>query len=224
MTAIPINLSKRIMARPCTTPIMLIDNQTQEHLINVIADQGYASIDQFLPADIIKTLAAEAKALHEQGQTRRALTGKKSGEKPDNMRGDYIHWVDEANPSATQQQYLQCMEALRTGINQQLYLGLFDLEAHFAVYPPGAAYHRHLDQFNGDSTRQVSCILYLNNNWQTDEGGQLRLYLDEGETPQYVDIQPEGGRLVVFLSGRFWHEVLPATRERISLTGWFRNR
>lgn len=212
------------MARPYTSSIMLIDNQAKENLINGIADQGYVIIDQFLPTDTIKTLAAEAKSLHEQGQTRRALTGKKSGEKPDNMRGDFIHWVDEANPTATQQQYLQCMEELRTGLNQHLYLGLCDLEAHFAVYPPGAAYRRHLDQFNGDSKRQVSCILYLNNHWLVEDGGQLRLYLDESDTPQHVDIQPEGGRLVAFLSGRFWHEVLPATRERISLTGWFRTR
>ena len=212
------------MARPYMTSTMLIDNQAKENLLNGMTDQGYAIIDQFLPADTIKVLAAEAKSLHEQGQTRRAVTGKKSGEKPDNMRGDFIHWVDETNPSSTQQQYLKCMEELRTELNQHLYLGLFDLEAHFAVYPPGAAYRRHLDQFNGDSKRQVSCILYLNHHWQAEDGGQLRLYLDETETPQHVDIQPEGGKLVAFLSGRFWHEVLPATRERISLTGWFRTR
>ncbi|HZV60807.1 MAG TPA: 2OG-Fe(II) oxygenase [Methylophilaceae bacterium] len=217
-------MSQRIMARPNATPTMLIDNHTKENLLDGIANQGYAIIDQFLPPDIIKILADEAKSLHDHGQTRRALTGKKSGEKPDNMRGDFIHWIDEANASTSQQQYLQCMEELRNGLNQNLYLGLFDLEAHFAVYPPGASYRRHLDQFNGDSKRQVSCILYLNDNWQADEGGQLRLYLEESASPQHMDIQPEGGRLVTFLSGRFWHEVLPATRERISLTGWFRTR
>ena len=36
--------------------------------------------------------------------------------------------------------------------------------------------------------------------------------------------EKQGGRLVAFLSDRFEHEVLPATRERMSFTGWFRRR
>ncbi|MFT6394425.1 MAG: SM-20-related protein [Methylophilaceae bacterium] len=39
-----------------------------------------------------------------------------------------------------------------------------------------------------------------------------------------MDILPKSGRIVLFLSAKFWHEVLPATRERLSLTGWFRTR
>lgn len=193
-------------------------------LINGIADQGYAILDGFLPSSTITQLAEEAKKLHARGQTRRAATGKKHAEKPDNIRGDFIHWVDDTCPSATQQEYLQHMEILRTELNRNFFLGLFDLEAHYAIYPPGASYRKHIDQFQGDNKRQVSCILYLNKDWQADEGGQLRLYLDESEAPQHVDIQPEGGRMVAFLSSRFWHEVLPATRERMSLTGWFRTR
>jgi len=37
----------------------------------------------------------------------------------------------------------------------------------------------------------------------------------------HFDLLPEGGSLVVFLSAGFEHEVLPATRERMSITGWF---
>jgi SM-20-related protein len=47
------------------------------------------------------------------------------------------------------------------------------------------------------------------------------MYLDEDRA---YDVQPTGGCLVVFLSGEVPHEVLPATRERLSLTGWFRRR
>jgi hypothetical protein len=39
-----------------------------------------------------------------------------------------------------------------------------------------------------------------------------------------LEIWPEGGTLVAFLSDRFEHEVLPARRQRLSLTGWFRQR
>jgi len=52
----------------------------------------------------------------------------------------------------------------------------------------------------------------------------LRIYTDPDD-PQYgEDILPLGGTLVTFLSARFLHEVLPARRSRMSITGWFRTR
>ena len=49
----------------------------------------------------------------------------------------------------------------------------------------------------------------------------MRLYLADGRE---LDVLPEAGTLVVFLSADLPHEVLPATRERLSLTGWLRRR
>ena len=37
----------------------------------------------------------------------------------------------------------------------------------------------------------------------------------------HLDLYPEGGSLAVFMSAGFEHEVLPATRDRLSITGWF---
>jgi len=48
--------------------------------------------------------------------------------------------------------------------------------------------------------------------------------LDREQSANYQDVPPEGGTLVCFMSERFWHEVLPARRLRLSLTGWFRRR
>lgn len=53
-----------------------------------------------------------------------------------------------------------------------------------------------------------------------EHGGALRLHLPQRQ----VDIQPTGGSLVVFMSAGTEHEVLPASRDRLSLTGWFRRR
>ena len=117
---------------------------------------------------------------------------------------------------------LQRLEGLRVAINRSLFLGLFDLEMHFAVYPPGAGYQRHLDRFRDDDRRSVTVILYLNEHWTREDGGLLRFWPEPESAP--LDIVPCGGTLVSFLSDRFWHEVLPARRERMSLTGWFRRR
>lgn len=203
-----------------------IDPLKIEQLVAGIAEHGFACVDDFLPAAHIAQLAAEAKTLQAAGAMHRATTGQQAAlRKPDdNVRGDFIYWLEQTGASPAQQSYLQHLETLRTAINQSLYLGLFDLESHFAIYLPGAVYRRHLDQFSDNPLRQVSCILYLNQHWQPGNGGELRLYLNAEDETLYHDIAPGGGRLVAFLSGRFWHEVLPADIDRISLASWFRTR
>lgn len=130
-------------------------------------------------------------------------------------------WWESTQASPAQRACLERFEALRLTLNRALQLGLFDFECHFALYPPGSHYHRHLDRFKRDARRTLSCVLYLNAHWREADGGKLRLYLDEGHS---VDVMPEAGTLATFLSERFEHEVLPATRERLSVAGWFRRR
>ena len=89
------------------------------------------------------------------------------------------------------------------------------------MYPPGATYGRHRDRFRDDYARVLSCVLYLNEGWQPGDGGALRLHLDDGDA---LDVAPVGGTLVAFMSESFDHEVPPAKRTRIALTGWFRRR
>ena len=206
---------------------MTTDNS--DNLITALVADGYAIIDQALPIDLITKLRDEACSFQKMGLMQRAGTGKNAN--PDSvslLRGDFTHWLDVNDATG----YLHYMESLRVLLNQTLFLGLFDFETHFAIYPTGAGYNKHLDQFqtdNNESTiskqRKISTILYLNEHWQTQDGGQLRLYLDnDSQEKSYIDIEPIGGKMVVFLSNRFWHEVLPAKQERISLTGWFRTR
>jgi SM-20-related protein len=202
-----------------------------QQLITGIAHDGYCVVTDFLPPQKITLLANEAKRLLELGAMRRARTGQDMTVVPDSsIRGDFIHWLDEHSEATTaaansvQQEYFALMQSLRENLNRELYLGLFDIESHFTIYPTGAVYRKHLDQFRGNTQRQVSSILYLNQDWHAEHGGQLRIYLDGTEDAPYRDIEPAGGTLMLFLSGRFWHEVLPATKPRISLTGWLRTR
>lgn len=202
-----------------------------EQLVDHIANQGYCVIDNFLDHTVIGALATEteslklAKAMAPAGVGREQLAIHKT------IRGDSIYWLDENNPTAAQQIYLHQMEQLRSSLNQHLYLGLFGLECHLASYPVGTFYKKHLDCFaSGDpdkSQRKISCIVYLNQSWENEDGGQLRLYLNDTDASgneKSMDILPIAGRAVIFLSDTFYHEVLPATRERISLTGWFFTR
>jgi len=203
-------------------------------LINTLSIQGYVIFDDFLAANIIIALRDEVDKRHINNEMVAAKTGLLSQLNPSKIRGDQICWLDEDSANINIQAYFAEMQALKMQLNQQLFMNLHSLETHLAIYPIGSIYQKHLDQFsqsadvnqtigvkNDTKARQLSSILYLNADWQTDEGGELRLHLNALE---YLDILPTAGKLVLFLSEKFWHEVRPATRERASLTGWFRTR
>ena len=42
------------------------------------------------------------------------------------------------------------------------------------------------------------------------------------EEEEWVDVQPDGGAVIVFMSGAVEHEVRPAYRPRVALTAWLR--
>jgi SM-20-related protein len=135
------------------------------------------------------------------------------------VRTDAICWIN--GDSAAGRDWLAWAEALREYLNRELLLGLFSFESHFAHYRPGDFYRKHKDAFRGESNRVLSVVVYLNPGGQSEEGGELRVYTGApvGET---IRVQPLLGTLVVFLSEEFPHEVLPATRDRYSIAGWFR--
>lgn len=190
-------------------------------LIDDLASQGWSQRALFAPEVLTLELAAECRQRERSGELSAASVGRGSAQQvQEGIRGDRIQWL-EAGQNPACDQYLQLMDGLRQALNQALFLGLEDYECHFACYEPGAFYLRHLDRFRDDDRRAVSAVLYLNENWQAEQGGALRLYLNDGREH---DVLPQAGTLALFLSGDVPHEVLPATRERLSLTGWFRRR
>lgn len=192
-----------------------------DQLLDDLAEQGWAIVANALPADLTLELAQECRARANQGALQPAGVGRGSAHGvQEGVRGDHIQWL-EPGQCAAGDRYLAMLNDLRGQLNQALYLGLEDYEGHFALYPPGTFYQKHLDRFRDDDRRAVSAVFYLNSDWLPEQGGALRLYLADGRE---LDVLPEAGTLVVFLSADLVHEVLPATRERLSLTGWLRRR
>lgn len=197
------------------------DSDPFSSLIDELACQGWSQRKLFAPEALTRELAAECRKRAKNGQLSAAGVGRGNGlQVREGVRGDSIQWLDAGQCEAGDR-YLALLDELRQAINRSLFLGLDDFEGHFAFYPPGAFYLRHLDRFRDDDRRTVSAVFYLNEDWQAEEGGALRLYLDD---ERQHDVLPEAGTLALFLSADMPHEVLPATRERLSLTGWFRRR
>lgn len=201
------------------------DDLLNARIADALVENGYAVIADFMSPLAVSAMRDALCALKSTHSMRRAGVGKGAElALKDEIRGDFVHWIYSDDSSGDCATYLTKLEALRQALNQTLMLGLFEFEGHFACYPAGAFYRRHLDQFKEDNHRTLTCILYLNADWDADDGGQLRMYLNHDDPEEFIDIPPSGGTLVAFLSSRFWHEVLPARRERLSLTGWFKTR
>lgn len=193
----------------------------QLRMTDSLSEHGWSQQNIFLPADLTLELAAECRALELAGALNLAAVGRGAAQAVrSDIRGDQILWL-KAGQSPACDRYLLIMETLRVMLNRVLFLGLDEYESHFAFYAPGASYLPHLDRFRDDDSRTVSVVIYLNHDWLPEQGGALRLH-PAGQCSE--DIAPLGSRLVLFLSADMLHEVLPATRDRISLAGWFRQR
>lgn len=186
-----------------------------------LTNQGWSQQDCFLPKELTLALAAECRLLNDEGAMKLAGVGRGDDQvvRP-TIRSDQIAWLNAAQSTACDR-YLQIMENLRLALNSTLFLGLEEYESHFACYAPGASYQKHLDRFRDDDSRTISVVIYLNPDWLPEEGGALRLHFDRKLNQ---DISPIDGRLVLFMSADMLHEVLPSTRNRLSLAGWFRRR
>ena len=201
---------------------MIQSSASLDYRMNDFALNGWSVAADFLPQETVAQLASETLRFRQNSSLRPAGIGK-GQERTVNagIRGDFILWLEQPGLTGAQRDYLARLEELRMATNASLQLGLFEFEGHLAVYPPGAFYHKHIDRFQNDSQRVLSCILYLNADWNEADGGQLRLYLDDDN---HIDVLPRAGTLVTFLSEHSWHEVLLATRERMSVSGWFKSR
>jgi SM-20-related protein len=194
-------------------------------LADQLYSRGYGAIDHFISPALVEALATEARQLWDEGsfEYARIGTGAEKQRCP-SVRSDRILWLDPAQMTPAQKQYMDALEELRVEINRRTMLGLFEWEGHLAMYPPQTFYRRHLDVFRHARERKVSVILYLNDDWSPVDGGELRIYTEGTSLESYVDVAPRAGTLATFLSEEFYHEVLLAHAERLSITGWFRVR
>lgn len=188
-----------------------------DSIADELAEHGFAIADQFLSQQAVSDILSLDEFKNGIEKFKKAGIGKnQSLQVNEAVRGDYIQWLDKNSSPQALKVYLDKLNDLVLFLNQSLFLSLKDYEVHMTVYPPGSFYKRHLDQFKKDDHRKLSVICYLNEGWRAEHGGQLRIYLPG----KPHDILPEAGRLVCFRSDQIEHEVLPATRERLSLTGW----
>ncbi|MGB6104162.1 MAG: 2OG-Fe(II) oxygenase [Pusillimonas sp.] len=195
-----------------------------EQLIETLADQGWVVSDGFLDSSLRHTLYTQCTEAWASGAFRQAGIGHRATQVLNPaIRGDAICWLEAGAKDQAGSHFLEWAAVLRHELNRQLYAGLNSAEFHFARYPVGHGYKKHLDQHKGQPHRKISLVLYLNPQWSDADQGELCLYAPGEENQELTRILPQPGRLVLFRSDLFPHEVLPCAQIRWSLTGWFRS-
>ncbi|KAM4591601.1 egl nine homolog 1 [Odontesthes bonariensis] len=195
-----------------------------EYIIPCMDKHGICFVDNFLGLETGVGILENVKALHNTGKfTDGQLVSQKSDSTKD-IRGDKIAWIEGREPGCDKILFLMSrMDDLIRHCNGKLgnYAINGRTKAMVACYPGnGTGYVRHVDNPNGDG-RCVTCIYYLNKDWNAkDDGGLLRIF-PEGKA-QFADIEPKFDRLLLFWSDRRNpHEVQPAFSTRYAITVWY---
>jgi len=192
-------------------------NETEyEKIADALVENGYIIIEDGVERELCEKLLKIAQ--EESSYKEAGISSSEQHHIDKKKRRDKTVWIDE--DGAVLSQYLLWSRGLQEYLNRSLYLGLSYYEVHFALYEAGDFYEKHLDAFRGSKNRVVTTVLYLNKEWHKESGGELIIYDEEGNI--ITKVTPNMGTLVVFMSDRFPHEVVPANTKRHSIAGWFR--
>jgi SM-20-related protein len=138
------------------------------------------------------------------------------------IRGDKIIWIKQTNDQKdiplSLRILVQSMKQIQTEFNQSTNINTQNTESHLTCYPGNkSGYIRHLDATKtSHSQRKLTCLFYLNTEWQSGDGGELVIY---NETKN-IKIKPIAYRLLIFQSGCVEHQVLPTNVPRFAFTLW----
>ncbi|XP_062274787.1 prolyl hydroxylase EGLN2 [Scomber scombrus] len=198
----------------------------QQYIIPCMKYYGICVKDNFLGHQLGDRVLEEVEVLNRSGKFRGGQLVSQKNIPSRNIRGDQIAWVEGREPGCESIGMLMAHideAVMYSAANGQLGQCVINgrTKAMVACYPGnGAGYVRHVDNPNGDG-RCITCIYYLNKNWDAKkQGGLLQIY-PEGKNV-VASIEPMFDRLLIFWSDRRNpHEVKPAYATRYAITVWY---
>ena len=193
-----------------------------EQVITDLLEKQYSVVDHFFDDEEVTLFKSELLTVYEADNFKKAAIGNVFNEQiVKSIRGDFISWINNQTKNEAERLFLDRIEHFSDYLNRTCFLGLQTKEFHYAVYPEGTFYKRHLDTFMNDDSRKLSLVCYLNDeDWKPEHGGELVIYKDDHD----VILYPTKGRVVIFESQLLEHEVKPVIKPRYSITGWLRTR
>lgn len=183
-----------------------------DQILDDLDQHGFAIIDDAYSNDYVHQLIEECTSNLNRFREAAIQNGVIS-----KIRSDHILWL---NPELViSHQHVQALYSLGQELNRAFYLGIRDVEAHFACYNTGEFYALHRDNPQGKNGRMISTVYYLHEDWQDGWGGELHL---QDKNDIWHVLHPKPNRIALFQSDLL-HEVLEAKHQRLSITGWLRS-
>ncbi|WP_283640003.1 2OG-Fe(II) oxygenase [Mesonia mobilis] len=207
--------------------VEFVENPLYESIIEDLLQRKYSVIDNFFSTEEVEVLRNGLLAKYEEDQFKKSAIGNKTNELVEKeIRGDFILWLNEAEAGTVENVFFNRVNNLVDYLNRTCFMGILHKEFHYAVYPEGTFYKRHLDTFQNDGRRKLSVVCYLNDEtWLEENGGELTIYVDENGEEKAIDLYPFPGRVVIFESQELEHEVQRVKHsKRLSITGWLKTR
>ncbi|NP_001106325.1 egl-9 family hypoxia-inducible factor 3 L homeolog isoform X1 [Xenopus laevis] len=206
-------------------PSLDLEKLALERVVPRLLSSGFCYLDNFLGEDIGSRVLDKVRNMHQDGALKDGqLAGHLQGVSKKHLRGDKIAWVsgteEGCEPIGLVLSVIDRLVVLCGNRLGQYYVKERS-KAMVACYPGnGAGYVRHVDNPTGDG-RCITCIYYLNKDWDAKvHGGILRIF-PEG-SHHVADIEPIFDRLLLFWSDRRNpHEVQPSYSTRYALTVWY---
>ena len=189
-----------------------VDSWNLEQVLDDLNEYGFAIINDAYSIEYTQSLVQECSTHLAEFRAAGVQSGVIS-----HIRSDHILWIDDQLPIV--QHHLHALQQLSENLNQAFYLGIKEVEAHFACYNAGEFYALHRDNPQQKNDRVISTVFYLHEHWQADWGGQL--HLQDKQNDWHI-IEPQPNRLVIFQSDLL-HEVLLSKQQRLSITAWLRS-
>jgi SM-20-related protein len=194
-------------------------NPAFDTLIQSFIENKIGITENFLPSELTASLIKNLLLRVTQHEMKQAGTGNEAVILQDKLfRSDSIYWLDRKHNDLTENAFFDVMDTFITYLNETCYTGITSYEFHYTLYEVGSFYKKHLDQFKNNDSRKYSMILYLNEDWKLEDGGELCIH----QANKTYNISPQCGKSVFFQSNELEHEVLVTHKARISVTGWLK--
>lgn len=188
-------------------------------LIDSFIDNEIGIAENFISLKLAGHLRENITELYSENRLKIAGTGNNKVVAHNKMvRSDVIYWLDRKHENKHENDFFDLMDSFILHLNKTCYTGITGYEFHYTMYEKGSFYKKHYDQFQNNSSRKYSMIMYLNVGWKEGDGGELCIYRDG----KPHNISPENGRGVFFKSDELEHEVLVTNSVRMSVTGWLK--
>lgn len=206
--------------------VEIIEVPVYEKIISDLLEKQYSIIEDFFDLTEVAQLRNSLWEKYQEDNFKKAAIGNRTNEViAKSIRGDFILWLNEAEAKEAEKTFFRKINDFVEYLNRTCYLGILHKEFHYALYPEGTFYKRHLDTFQNDDRRKLSLVCYLNEqDWKPEYGGELVIYKNENGNEVETTIYPFPGRVVIFESQILEHEVKPVKTERLSITGWLKTR